>query len=198
MSIQMSLVFGALMAQMSFLLLILLPLPHIIRVRILETCSTLKKNSNVKVGIIFSLLLLTLQFLDCVKKLQKYSGSNNPYYAQFQLGQQMSAQMLYDKLASKFFAQRNLYITGAVLYLTVAIHTVHSILEKLVKKETEYRTLSKESLAKKTEGDLDEIQRYRDLLASREKDISTMKKQLEGIQTAYNLLNEDQARSKDE
>lgn len=194
----MSLVFGALVAQMSFLLLILLPLPHIIRVRILETYSTLKKNSNVKVGVIFSLLLLTLQFIDCLKKLQKYAHSSNPYYAEAQRGQPVGALMLYDKLASKFFAQRNLYITGAVLYLAVAINTVHSILDKLVKKETEFRALSKESAAKSAAEDVGAIEHYRELLSVRDKDIATMKKQLEGIQTAYDLLNEDQARSKDE
>lgn len=194
----MSLVFGALVAQMSYLLLILLPLPHIIRVRILNAYSTLRKNSNVKVGVVFSLVLLTLQFVDCVKKLQKYAGSSNPYYAQFQLGQQMGGQMLYDNLASKFFAQRNLYITGAVLYLAVAINTVHNILDKLVKKETEYRVLSKQSAAEAAKGDLEETQRLRDLLSLRDKDISAMKKQLEGIQVAYDLLNDNQVRSKDD
>lgn len=194
----MSLVFGALIAQMSYLLLILLPLPHIIRVRILETHSTLKKSSNVRVGVIFSLALLALQFIDCLKKVQKYAfSSRSPYYAEAQRGEQLGG-ILYDRLASKFYAQRNLYITGAVLYLAVATNTVHSILDKLVKKESEYRLLTKESAPKNVEGDLKAVQHYKNLLAVREKDITTMKKQLQGIQSAYDLLTADLVKSKEE
>lgn len=201
MSIQMSLVFGALVAQMSFLILLLLPLPYVVRTSILDTYSVIRKNTNVKVGFNFALLLLGLQFFDCVKKLQRYSNVQSPYFAQMQ--QQMTGgQLLYDQLASKFYAQRNLYITGAVLYLSLAINTVYSILVKLVKKETDYRNLVKEGALKSgggaSQNEKESVDHYQKLLAQREKDIETLKKQLQGMQNAYDSLNETTERSKDD
>lgn len=196
MSIQMSLVFGLLVVEMSILVLLLLPLPHMLRVRLLNVCATLRQNKNFQVGLLFTSILLGLQFLDCVNKLKRYATLENPYFAQFNTQQQMAGGLLYDKLASKFYAQRNLYITGAVLYLGLSINTVVSILRKLVFKETSYRELSKNT--KSTEADDERIRSLREQISKREVDIATMKKQLKGLQSAYDGLSASGEKSKDE
>lgn len=196
MSIQMSLVFGLLVVEMSILVLLLLPLPHMLRVRLLNVCATLRQNKNFQVGLLFTSILLGLQFLDCVNKLKRYATLENPYFAQFNTQQQMAGGLLYDKLASKFYAQRNLYITGAVLYLGLSINTVVSILRKLVFKETSYRELSKNT--KSTEADDEQIRSLREQISKREVDIATMKKQLKGLQSAYDGLSASGEKSKDE
>lgn len=184
----MSLVFGVLVAQMAFLLLLLLPLPHPLRVRIMKVVDAMQRNSNLKVGLVFTTVLLGLQFWDCVNKLTKYSHNKNPYYANTLGG------MLSDQLASKFYAQRNLYISGAVLYLEVAIGTVVTILRKLVKKEAEIRASSK----KDGSSDASEADKYRELIRQKEVDIAAFKKQISGLQTAYDGLTEPEVRSKDD
>lgn len=194
MSIQMTLVFGILVTQMTALLLLLLPLPHVVRMRLLDGYAVLKRNTNVRVGVVFTTILLGLQFLDCVKKVRRYATLDNPYYAQFNAGQPMA--LLPDKLASKFYAQRNLYITGAVLYLELAIQTVITILDKLVRKENSYRELAKTS--KSTESEDEEIRSLRDQIAKKEVDIKALKKQLTGLQSAYDGLNESKVNAKDE
>lgn len=104
--------------------------------------------------------------------------------------------MLSDQLASKFYAQRNLYITGAVLYLSMAINTVVSILEKLVRKESSFRELSKSTNS--TDIDDEEIRSLRDQILKRNVDIATLKKQLKGLQTAYDGLNKSEMNAKDD
>lgn len=189
----MSLVFGVLMGQMAFLLLLLLPLPHVFRVRLLKGCDALQKSVNFKVGVIFVTMLLGLQFVDCLNKLKRYAHKEN-HFAAFNSTQ--VAGMTSDQLASKFFAQRNLYITGAVLYLEVAIATVVSILRKLVKKESEAREFSR--ALKEVKTDAEQADNYRDLIKLKERDIATFKKQLEGMQAAYDGLTESEPRSKDD
>lgn len=191
----MTLVFSILVTQMAFLLILLLPLPHVVRVRILDGFALLRSNSNAKVGFVFTIILLGLQFVDCVNKLKRYTRLADPYYAQFTSGQQ-KAGLLSDQLASKFYAQRNLYITGAVLYLSMAINTVVSILEKLVRKESSYRELSKKT--KSTDLEDEEIRSLRDQILKRNVDIATLKKQLKGLQTAYDELNDSETNAKDE
>lgn len=192
----MTLVFSMLITQMAFLLVLLLPLPYVVRARILDGYALFRGNSNVKVGFVFTIILLGLQFVDCVNKLRKFSNLDNPYFSQFTSGQLRSGGLLYDQLASKFYAQRNLYITGAVLYLSMAINTVISILVKLVHKETSYRALSKSM--KSTESEDEEIRSLRDKITKKEVDIATLKKQLKGLQTAYDGLNDSKINAKDE
>lgn len=192
----MSLVFGVLMAQLATLVLLLLPLPHRVRSKLLDVSAMLQKSTNYKVGVIFVTALLGLQFMDCLNKVKRYSHMTNPYFAQMANPQQMTASLLFDQLASKFYAQRNLYITGAVLYLEMAIYTVITILRKLVYKENAYRASVELRKAKPTDGS--EAEKLRSLILLRVVDIATMKKQLEGVQSSYDKLTPAEARSKDD
>ncbi|KAK6201720.1 ER 25 kDa transmembrane protein [Scheffersomyces amazonensis] len=188
MSIQLSLVFGAMVIQMITLVVLLLPLPYPIRKKIIDFTFVLQKSQNFKVGVVFTIILLILQFLDCVNRLRRLDGYNDPYFTTAGITKEARAQLSYDQLATKFYSQRNLYLSGAVLYLMVAIGTVITIVRKLVKKETDYRNLlARES----TNGDDGEIEKYKQLIKLKQNDIDTFKKQLSGLQSAYDGLNPD-------
>lgn len=182
MSIQMSLVFATLMGQMAILAFLLMPLPHGVRARLVRGYAALRKTANFKVGLIFTLTLMALQFMDCLRKLQKYTRLEDGM-----VNRAMQAVgLLLEQLASKFYAQRNLYLCGAVLYLGVAIETVLGILDKLVTKEALYRAAQVEDPA------LVEQIRKKDV------EIAAMKKQLDGLQVAYDSLSSPEVRNKDD
>lgn len=190
----MSLVFGILVGEMSFLLLLLLPLPFPVRSKINSATTAITRTSNFKVGLIFTTFVLGLQFVDCVNKLQRYSMAG-PYFTSF--SQAANSNMLYDQLASKFYAQRNLYISGAVLYLEASIYTVITIMRKMVKKETEYRAVTN---IRKDEFDSPEskAEEFRNLIKQKDIDIAALKKQLNGAQKQYDSLNEEVPKGKDD
>lgn len=192
MSIQMSLVFCALVTQMAILFVFLLPMPHSIRTNLVNGAAAINLNANFKVGLIFSSILMFLQFMDCLKKLQKFSHIENPYFAQVNTAR--GGDMLYDQLALKFYAQRNLYITGAVLYLGLSINSVVSILRNLVHKQIELRKLQLQPKA----DDSEVLTKLRKELAQRDLNIETMKKQIKGAQAAYDSLTPLAERSKDD
>ncbi|CUM46362.1 uncharacterized protein AC631_03985 [Debaryomyces fabryi] len=202
MSIQMSLVFGALILEMVTLLLMVLPLPHPVRVKIIDISILLRNLKNFRIGLWFTVILLSMQFMDCIQRLQRFGHLGNPYFALNSQNNQFGT-MSYDQLASKFYSQRNLYITGAVLYLMLAIFTVSTILKKLVLKESEYRKLSAseaEGNSKVTgEGqESSEVAKYKKLIEQKEIDIATLKKQVGGLQKSYDDLNPSQPIEKDE
>lgn len=203
MSIQMSLVFGALILEMVTLLLMVLPLPYPVRVKIMDIATLLRKLKNFKIGFWFTVILLSMQFADCIQRLQRFGTLGNPYFALSSQNKQFGT-MSYDQLASKFYSQRNLYITGAVLYLMLAIYTVSTILKKLVSKEAEFRQLSaneKEGASKIAgeEGEeSSEVAKYKKLIEQKELDIATLKKQVGGLQKSYDDLNPSQVIDKDE
>ncbi|CAI5759630.1 unnamed protein product [Candida verbasci] len=177
----MSFVFVTMVVQMVFLFLLVVPLPFVIRSQIVELTFKLQKSQNFKVFLTFALVLMGLQFFDCLQKLDKYKHTtSNPLYPGTN----------YDQLASKFYAQRNLYLSGAILYLQMSISTVITIVRKLVLKEREIRNFGKNVDIS------EEIVKLKQLIELKQKDIDTMKKQIGGIQTAYNQLNIDERTNK--
>ncbi|KNE00793.2 hypothetical protein QG37_02325 [Candidozyma auris] len=193
MSLQMSIVFGILVFEMSYLLLLMVPLPFAIRQKLVNGSVKLNQSRNFKSAWAFTTFVLGLQFVDCLQKLQKYSNSES-----FASASQFGGAR-YDQLASKFYSQRNLYITGAVLYLEVSIVTVVTILKKLVLKEESYRAATNtqtSSIAGHTDSQKEEAAELRKLIKQKETDIAVLKKQLEGAQKQYDSLNESEVRSK--
>lgn len=187
MSIQMRLIFATLTCQMTILLLVILPLPHVVRVKVIDLYNTLRKNPNFRIGILFMTILLGMQFFDCLNKLNRFTYMDKPYYVQNQLP---PTQLTSEQMASKFYTQRNLYLTGAVLYLEISIYTVFTILMKLVKKESEYRVLKAQEPI--VADDKDEIEKYNVLIDKKEKDIEVFRKQLKNLQSSYDSLNKDE------
>lgn len=76
----------------------------------------------------------------------------------------------------------------------LAIGTVTSIVRKLVKKEGEFRDL----VAKRAGGDGDEVEKYKKLIQTRETDLKTLKKQVEGLQRQYDGLTKSEIGNKDD
>jgi len=186
----MTVVFCTLCAQMTLLLLLVLPLPHIIRTKIVDIAMTLDKSSYFKTGVWFWTTLMTMQVVDCVQRLQRFTGSviDNPYYASDQSSKAKMA-LTQDQLASKFYAQRNLYISGAVLYLMVSIFTVLTIVKKMVLKQKAIRNF------KPSASNEEEIEKYTQLLKMKQQDIDTLKKQIAGLQKSYDGLTDSKVSS---
>lgn len=200
MSIQMSLVFAALMVEMAVLFLFVLPLPQVLRLRFVEVANFLQGLTNFKIGQYFATILLLMQFVDCWQRLRKFEYMTNPYYT---AGHQQPVPgfrglLSSEQLASKFYSQRNLYITGAVLYMELAINTVLSILRKMVAKEQEYRQLSRAEQDTLSRADVSEAEKLRQLIAAKELDIETLRKQVQGLQLSYDALSDTTVRAKDE
>lgn len=175
----MSLVFSVLVGQMVILTILVLPSPYVVRKNIVKVYEGLRKNSNVKVGIVFVSCLMLLQFFDCWNRLTRFHNHTRS------LG---LGEMTPEHLATKFYSQRNLYISGAVLYLGMAIFTVMTIIDKLVVKISDIREM-KLKLAKGTEENKSEREKYQRLIELKKQDIATLKKQLDGLQRSYDELN---------
>ncbi|CCG23877.1 membrane-localized protein [Candida orthopsilosis Co 90-125] len=194
MSLQMLLVFSTMIFQMITLLLFVLPLPLMVRSQIVSIYIKITTAQNFRIFLGFSITLMSLQFYDCLQRLEKYHKvKENDVLQGF---------VNYDKLASKFYSQRNLYLSGAILYLLMGIYTVASIVKKLVLKEKLYRQLIAERDESRTGGgeksDGEEVVKVKHLIELKQKDIDALKKQLNGLQTAYDGLNKGEERSKDD
>jgi predicted transcriptional regulator len=85
-------------------------------------------------------------------------------------------------MARLFYSQRNVYITGAILFLTVAIPTVFTIVRRLIK----YEELKQQSLDPKLVSD--KIKELQAQLEAKARDLETLQKQKRGLEHSYDEL----------
>lgn len=187
----MTLVFGTLCFEMGFLLLLVLPLPHFFRFHIVDLVILLENSHYFKIGVGFWVALMSLQVADCVSRLNRFAKSvgHNPYFTTTQ-NNGGSAPLTHEQLASKFYAQRNLYISGAVLYLLVSIFTVVSIVKKLVIKEKAIREVTANEKSGLKSGSSSADEDIKALIQNKNSEISTLKQRVKELQSQFDLGSE--------
>lgn len=164
--------------EMGLLFFMVLPLPHVIRRKFVKAIERLQASSNFKIGVIFISTILGLQFMDCLQRLRKFDYLKNPYFTTSNTSTS-NTMLSNDQLASKFYSQRNLYISGAVLYLELAIFTVSTILKKLVAKKDTLRSMNvKKEFGTKKE----EANKYKELIKVKQEEINNLKKDIKSQQ----------------
>lgn len=97
--------------------------------------------------------------------------------------------------ARKFYSQRNMYLCGFTLFLSLILNRTYVMILDVLRLEQEVKTYrgetSKDSknAAKLGEaGGLGEISRLKKELAEKDRDLEAMKKQSQGLSNEYNRL----------
>ena len=111
--------------------------------------------------------------------------------------------------ARKFYSQRNMYLCGFTLFLSLILNRTYVMIldtlrleEKVKRYEGDPKTKSKDSARLSQAGELGEIGQLKNQLAQKDRDIATLKKQSEGLSREYNNLgdqmsNQDSTPKKD-
>lgn len=97
--------------------------------------------------------------------------------------------------ARKFYSQRNMYLCGFTLFLSLILNRTYVMILDVLRLEEENKRMKGSSDAKGKSsagldkaGDAGEIGRLRKELERRDRDIETLKKQSEGLSNEYNRL----------
>ena len=177
MSLYFTTLFLLLTVEMVMLFIFVLPLPFRIRRGIFSTYNQLTAKQQIKTIIFITGCLVGLLFIDSWKRSQirvsLYHNDNSGSIGS-------SAVTPIQALASRAYNQRNMYISGFILYFSICIPTVMSIVKRLVKyqgliNEQEKQKLNKPSSnSKKDSNEADSTKLQEEL---RKKQIS-----LEGLQ----------------
>jgi B-cell receptor-associated protein 31 len=99
--------------------------------------------------------------------------------------------------ARKFYSQRNMYLCGFTLFLSLILNRTYTMIldvlrleEKVKKYEGDPKATGKEADKLANAGNAGEIGRLRKELAAKERDIETLKKQSEGLSREYGDLSD--------
>lgn len=95
--------------------------------------------------------------------------------------------------ARKFYSQRNMYLCGFTLFLSLILNRTYTmILDVLRLEEENMRLKGTDSKPGKSglgdAGNLGEIGRLKKELAQKDRDLETLKKQSQGLSNEYNRL----------
>jgi len=195
MTLYYSLVFLLLVAEMALFMLLIVPLPFTIRRKMFTFISESPLVAKLQYGMKITFIFILILFIDSV---------NRVYRVQLELAESNKANggrtavMGHERMevqARKFYSQRNMYLCGFTLFLSLTLNRTYTMIldvlrleEKVKKYEGDPKASGKQSDKLANAGDVGEIGRLKKELAAKDRDLETLKKQSEGLSKEYNNL----------
>ena len=99
--------------------------------------------------------------------------------------------------ARKFYSQRNMYLCGFTLFLSLILNRTYVMILDVLRLEEEVKTLKGDPATKgkgsslKNAGQPGEIGKLKEELAAKDRDMDNLKKQVENMQKEYNRMGDE-------
>ncbi|KAL9129961.1 MAG: hypothetical protein Q9217_001719 [Psora testacea] len=193
MTLYYSLVFALLVLEMSIFGLLIVPLPYTAKRKLFNFISHSPIVAKFQYGMKITFIFILVLFIDSVNRVysvqQELAKTKKNSAAMLEGSGRMEVQ------ARKFYSQRNMYLCGFTLFLSLILNRTYVMildtlrLEERVKRyEGDPKAEGKESEKLAQAGGAGEIGRLKNQLAQKDRDIETLKKQAEGLSREYNNL----------
>ncbi|CAI4587337.1 CQS_1a_G0031820.mRNA.1.CDS.1 [Saccharomyces cerevisiae] len=192
MSLYFTTLFLLLTVEMIMLFIFVLPLPFRIRRGIFSTYNQLTAKQQIKTIIFITGCLVGLLFIDSWKRSQirvsLYHNDNSGSIGS-------SAVTPIQALASRAYNQRNMYISGFILYFSICIPTVMSIVKRLVKyqgliNEQEKQKLNKPSSNSKKDSNEADSTKLQEELRKKQISLEGLQKQVKNLEKYFDEKNQ--------
>lgn len=201
MTLYYSLVFALLMGEMGLFMLLLVPLPFKIKRKIFtfisESPLVAKMQYWMKITFVFILIL----FVDSVNRVYKVQVELMAAHEQSAKGN-AAAIMGSERLevqARKFYSQRNMYLCGFTLFLSLILNRTYVMILEVMRLEDKVKMYegtnknTKESEKLAVAGKPGELAALREKLEKKDQDLQNLKKQAEQLNKAYSDLSDKYA-----
>ncbi|AJS53737.1 Yet1p [Saccharomyces cerevisiae YJM1460] len=192
MSLYFTTLFLLLTVEMVMLFIFVLPLPFRIRRGIFSTYNQLTAKQQIKTIIFITGCLVGLLFIDSWKRSQirvsLYHNDNSGSIGS-------SAVTPIQALASRAYNQRNMYISGFILYFSICIPTVMSIVKRLVKyqgliNEQKKQKLNKPSSNSKKDSNEADSTKLQEELRKKQISLDGLQKQVKNLEKYFDEKNQ--------
>jgi B-cell receptor-associated protein 31 len=96
--------------------------------------------------------------------------------------------------ARKFYSQRNMYLCGFTLFLSLILNRTYVMILDVLRLEEEVKSLKGDPAVKgkgaalQNAGGAGEVSKLKEELARKDRDMDNLKKQVEGMQKEYNSM----------
>ncbi|KAJ4366215.1 Endoplasmic reticulum transmembrane protein 3 [Neocucurbitaria cava] len=202
MTLYYSLVFLLLVTEMVIFMALIVPLPFTWRRNLFRFVSESPIIAKLQYGMKITFIFILILFIDSVNRVYRVqvelSGADDSGRGgrNAALGgiERMEVQ------ARKFYSQRNMYLCGFTLFLSLILNRTYVMILDVLRLEEEVKTLRGDPKAKQGKslqgvGGAGEIGALKNELAAKDRDMENLKKQVEQMQKEYNRMG-DQVSSK--
>lgn len=194
MTIYYTLTFMLLVAEMVTFCVIVSPLPHSVRRRFFRFLAESPIVAKLAYGVKIAFIFVGILFIDAVQRMMRVTAEADVARNNGQGMQDVRAESNF--AARKFYSQRNTYLTGFCLFLSLVLTCTFYILLDLVHTQEEYAKLKQET-AKSSRGEIGaqdqtkQVEELKKKLAAAEektRDFEIVKKQAQQNAKEYDRL----------
>ncbi|ETS60889.1 endoplasmic reticulum protein [Moesziomyces aphidis] len=183
MTLYYSIVFALLCFEMSMFMVLIVPLPFTWRRKLFHFLATNPVVAKIQYGLKITFIFVAILFVDAVQRMVKVMSEGET--ARDNRGvQDVRTETNY--AARKFYSQRNMYLTGFTLFLSLILSRTYSLILDLINTQEELVALKKGSKTTGTGADIEK--KYL-------QEIDTLKKQTKQQQQEYNRLSDELAKA---
>lgn len=202
MSLYLSGLFGLLTVEMAILFLVVLPLPLLVRRKVYSLYYRWTSSRKVLTTIYIFAALVSILFVDSWRRAQFKVWLH--HYHQKESADENGSVTPTQALATRAYNQRNVYISGFILYFLVCIPSVFTIIRRLIKYQSLINNIEGKSTKKDTKAGKDkatssekdtagktdlvderEIDHLRHELQKKEVDLEGLQKQVKNLENYF-------------
>ncbi|EME46300.1 hypothetical protein DOTSEDRAFT_70333 [Dothistroma septosporum NZE10] len=201
MTLYYSLVFALLVFEMVVFMSLIVPLPFKIKRGLFTFISENPLIAKLQYGLKITFIFILILFIDSVNRVYRVQVELSQAKYQGGAAAAVAGSERMEVQARKFYSQRNMYLCGFTLFLSLILNRTYILILDTLRLEEELKAYKGESDKKGSSGlgeagEAGEIGRLKKELAKRDRDIETMKKQSQGLSNEYNRLG-DQVSAQD-
>ncbi|KAI4288047.1 MAG: hypothetical protein Q9185_001314 [Variospora sp. 1 TL-2023] len=195
MTLYYSLVFALLVLEMSIFMLLIVPLPFTIKRKLFTFISENPLVAKLQYGMKITFIFILILFVDSVNRVYRVQVELSMAKNQGGAAASVAGSERMEVQARKFYSQRNMYLCGFTLFLSLILNRTYVMIldtlrleDKVKRYEGDPKAKGKESEKLAQAGESGEIGKLKNRLAQKDRELEAMKKQSEGLSREYNNM----------
>lgn len=196
MTLYYSLVFFLLVAEMAIFLALIVPLPFTWRRKLFMFISESPIIAKLQYGMKITFIFILILFIDSVNRVYRVQVELAAAAKSDSRGgaAMMGGSERMEVQARKFYSQRNMYLCGFTLFLSLILNRTYVMILDVLRLEEEVKSLKGDPAVKgkgaalQNAGGAGEVSKLKEELARKDRDMDNLKKQVEGMQKEYNSM----------
>ncbi|EXJ66349.1 uncharacterized protein A1O5_10501 [Cladophialophora psammophila CBS 110553] len=197
MTLYYSLVFVLLVAEMVMFLALIVPMPFTVKRKMFNFISESPIVAKIQYGMKITFIFILILFLDSVNRVYRVQVEMAAF-SKDTSGAGRAAAMGSERMevqARKFYSQRNMYLTGFTLFLSLILNRTYGMILDVLRLEEKVKMYEGDKRAGGKEGEklseayrADQIGELKKQLNKKDKELEAMKSQAQGLQKEYDEL----------
>ncbi|KIW31077.1 uncharacterized protein PV07_02759 [Cladophialophora immunda] len=197
MTLYYSLVFMLLVAEMVLFLALIVPMPFTVKRKMFNFISESPLVAKIQYGMKITFIFILILFLDSVNRVYRVQVEMAAL-SKDTTGAGRAAAIGSERMevqARKFYSQRNMYLTGFTLFLSLILNRTYGMILDVLRLEEKVKMYEGDKRAGGKEGEklsgeyrADQIGELKKQLQKKDKELEAMKSQAQGLQKEYDEL----------